>query len=67
MLIHEHAITYTDQLKMADLEYLTLKANRLGRVGRQLMAIHTETDEEGTHVYFDVTSMVGNGQSSHYR
>lgn len=67
MLIAEHAITYTDQLKVADLEYLTLKANRLGRVGRQVMAIHTETDQEGTHVYFDVTAMVGCGQKTSFR
>jgi hypothetical protein len=56
-MLHEHAVTYIDQLSMADLDYLAKKANRLGRAGREVVRVHSETDAEGTHVYYDVTAM----------
>ena len=56
-MLHEHAVTYTDQLSIADLDYLAKKANRLGKAGREVVRVHAETDAEGTHVYYDVTSM----------
>ena len=56
-MLHEHAITYKDRLSMADLDYITKKANRLGRFGRELIRVHEETDSEGTHIYFDVTGL----------
>ena len=54
-MLHEHAITYQDRLSIADLDYITKKANRLGRIGREVVNVHEETDVEGTHLYFDVT------------
>ena len=56
-MLHEHVITYTDHLTMVDLDYIAKKANRLGRVGREVWRVHEEKDAEGTHVYFDVTGM----------
>jgi hypothetical protein len=53
-MLHEHAITYTGRLTIADLEYISKKANRLGRLGKELVRAHEETDSEGTHLYFDV-------------
>lgn len=56
-MLHEHAITYQDRLSIADLDYIVRKANKLGKVGRDIMRVHEESDAEGTHVYFDVTGM----------
>lgn len=60
-MLHEHAVTYRDRLSVADLDYITKKANKLGRLGKEVVRVHEETDNEGTHVYFDVLGMV-NGQ-----
>lgn len=54
-MLHEHAITYQDRLSVADLDFIAKKANRLGKSGRELVRVHEEHDDEGTHVYFDVT------------
>ena len=51
---HEHAITYDKQLTMTDLEYVLKKANRLGAAGKALVNVFSETDAEGTHLYFDI-------------
>lgn len=58
-MLHEHAITYKDRLSVADLDYISKKANKLGRSGREVVRVHEETDVDGTHVYFDVTGMPG--------
>ena len=54
-MLHEHAITYQDHLSVDDLDYIIKKANRLGKVSRDIVGVSEETDLEGTHVYFDVT------------
>ncbi len=56
-MLHEHAVTYKDRLEIADLDYIIKKANKLGRIGREVVRVHEESDEEGVHVYFDVTGM----------
>lgn len=56
-MLHEHAITYQDQLSIADLDYIVKKANKLGKSGREILRVHEEKDSEGNHVYFDVTGM----------
>lgn len=56
-MLHEHAITYKDKLSIADLDYMIKKANKLGKSGREVLRVHEESDEEGTHVYYDVTGM----------
>ena len=56
-MLHEHAITYTDRLTVADLDYLAHKANRLGLSGREVLRVSQESDNEGNHVYFDVTGL----------
>lgn len=53
-MLHEHAITYTDRLSVADLDYLARKANRLGKCGRDVVNVYEERDSEGIHVYYDV-------------
>jgi len=58
-MLHEHAITYKDRLSVADLDYITKKANKLGRNGREIIRVHEETDSEGTHIYFDVMGLPG--------
>ena len=56
-MLHEHAVTYNGRLSLADLDYIVKKANKLGRSGREVIRVHEESDDEGTHVYFDVTGM----------
>ena len=57
-MLHEHAITYTDRLSVADLDYISKKANKLGKLGREIVNVHEESDAEGTHLYFDVIGRV---------
>lgn len=54
-MLQEHAITYQDRLSIADLDYLVRKSNKLGESGRRVIRVHEESDNEGVHVYFDVT------------
>jgi len=56
-MLHEHAITYKEKLSIADLDYIAKKANKLGRAGRQVLRVHQEIDEDGTHIYYDVTGL----------
>jgi len=53
-MLHEHAITYKDRLSVVDLEYLAIKANKLGQSGRGIISVNEEKDLNGTHIYFDV-------------
>jgi hypothetical protein len=53
-MMHEHAITYKDRLTIADLDYIIKKANKLGKSAKEIVRVHEETDDEGTHVYFDL-------------
>lgn len=53
-MITEHAITYKERLGIAELEYLVLKAARLGRNGHHVLRVYQEEDSEGFHVYFEV-------------
>ncbi len=63
-MLHEHAITYKDRLSVADLDYIVKKSNRLGKLGREVVRVHEERDEEGTHVYFDVIGKHGEQRRS---
>ncbi len=56
-MLHEHAVTYNGQLSVADLDYIIRKANKLGRIGRDIIQVVEEIDDEGIHVFFDVTGM----------
>jgi len=53
-MLHEHAITYQGRLSIADLDYLIKKASKLGKNGREVVHVYEQSDNEGTHVYFDV-------------
>lgn len=53
-MIVEHALTYQSKLSVSNIEYLTTKANKLGRIGKQLMRVYSQEDAEGTHIYFEV-------------
>ena len=53
-MLHEHAITYQDRLTIADLDYIVKKANKLGKAGKEIVRVHEESDNEGTHIYFDL-------------
>lgn len=55
---NEHAITYRDKISMKDLEYLVRKANRLGKLDREVVHVYQTEDDEGFHVYFEVSVKV---------
>lgn len=42
---------------MTDLDYLIKKANRLGKAGREVIRVYQQEDNEGIHVYFEVTGL----------
>ena len=50
----QHAITYKERISIKNLEYLIMKANRLGKSGRDVIHVYQEEDDEGFHVYFEV-------------
>lgn len=56
-MINEHAISYKEKLTIEDLEYLVLKSNRIGKSGRDIIRVYHQSDREGTHVYFEATSL----------
>ncbi len=57
-MIHEHAITVRDEIKMSDVDYLVKKANRLGKSGRTVQAVYCQEDNEGRHIYFETEPLV---------
>ena len=52
-MVNEHAITFHDRLTPDQLDYVIRKANRLGSNGRAIVRVYMETDNEGTHLYFE--------------
>lgn len=56
-MLNEHAITFKDKLTMADLDYLVKKANKLGKKGGYVTRVHQDEDDEGKHIYFEVTGL----------
>lgn len=53
-MIHEHVKTLKEPISIEDLNYMIKKANRLGRMGREIVRVFTEEDNEGKHLYFEV-------------
>ena len=53
----EHAITYKEKISMKDLDYLIKKANRLGKIDKEIVHVYQTEDNEGFHVYFEVNYM----------
>lgn len=54
-MLNEHAITYHERISIANLDYIIKKANRLGKSGRNVIRVYQEEDDEGFHIYFEVT------------
>lgn len=50
----EHAITYSEPLTVAQIQYLCQKANKLGKRHKHISRVYQEEDAEGKHVYFEV-------------
>lgn len=59
-MIKEHAVTLKGKITEKELEYVILKANRLGWSQRTVVGITTESDAEGVHVYMQVTDFKEN-------
>lgn len=57
-MLNEHVITYKEKISMRDLEYLVKKANKYGKNGRVIIRVYQQEDEEGFHLYFEVTGIV---------
>lgn len=57
LMTQEHAITISQQCSIDQISYLVKKANRLGKMNREIHAIWTHDDEEGSHIFFDVDDL----------
>lgn len=53
-MINEHALTVKCEIKVEDLDYMVKKANRLGRLSREVVRVYSQEDNEGKHIYFEV-------------
>lgn len=60
-MLNEHAITYHAKLTVSEIDYLIKKANRLGKNGREVVRVFQEEDNEGIHLYFEVTGLPNMG------
>lgn len=56
-MVNEHVLTFEDALTSENLSYMAKKANQLGLKGRKIMRVYSQTDEEGTHIYYTVEAM----------
>lgn len=53
-MINEHAITVKENISMEELNYMVKKANRLGKMNREISRVYSQEDDEGKHIYFEV-------------
>jgi hypothetical protein len=58
-MLHEHALTYKDQLSVRELDYIIKKANKLGKLGKEIINVYEQSDSEGIHIYFSVMGLAG--------
>lgn len=56
-MLNEHAITYKERLNVDDLDYIIRKANQLGKSGRSVLRVFEQDDDDGSHIFFEVTEM----------
>ena len=52
-MITEHALTVKEEMTASQLEYLVKKANKLGKLGRDVVRVYSQEDGEGKHIYFE--------------
>ena len=53
-MILEHAKTVNEIITMEELNYMVKKANRLGKMNREITRVYAQEDDEGRHIYFEV-------------
>lgn len=53
-MINEHAMTVKETITMEELNYMIKKANRLGKMNREITRVYAQEDDEGKHIYFEV-------------
>ncbi len=58
-MIHEHAVTVKEHITLNNIDYMVLKANRLGKIDREIIRVFMEEDGEGKHYYFEVEGPKG--------
>ena len=51
----QHALIVSESLTIQQLEYLLLKANRLGLEKKHVVGVWEEQDKEGKHVYLGIS------------
>lgn len=56
-MVNEHALTVKENLKIDDITFMVMKANRVGKSNRTIVNVFTREDDEGTHYYFETTPM----------
>lgn len=56
-MIHEHALEVEGEITPQDLEYMILKANRIGKCDREITKVYILSDDFHRHVYFEVENL----------
>jgi len=59
-MIQEHAKTIKGEITLSDLEYMVMKAHRIGLSGRNLVRVYAQEDGEGKHIYFECQALKEN-------
>ena len=57
-MVNEHAITVKGEITPEDIEYIVMKANRLGKAGRSISRVFLQEDSEGKHIYFETEPLL---------
>jgi Holliday junction resolvase RusA-like endonuclease len=56
-MVHEHAITIHQNCSIEQISFLVKKANRLGKMNREIHNIFSTDDDDGSHIIFEVDEM----------
>lgn len=51
----QHALVVSDPVSTEQLEYLLLKANRLGLENKLVVGVWQEKDDEGKHIFLGIS------------
>lgn len=54
---NEHAITIREKCSISEISFLVKKANRMGKMNRDVHSIFSKDDDDGSHIYFEVDDL----------
>lgn len=56
-MMREHATNIKSECSINDISYLVKKANRMGRMGREIHSVYSMDDSDGSHIFFEVDDL----------